>query len=519
MKHQKKLLALLAGLHTASAFALDTTTHAIQQKIALREQPGFFRFTFDDVKMPNNIENMGLLGIGYMTEITPTIYGGVTGFGSVTGSQGGLFVLGAEGGVHHEFLPNWWADADLFAGGGGGKASLVGGGLMLRPQVGIAYSWHGMRFGLHYGYITFPYGDIHSYQVGLNLDIPCNFYYVMPDETNRVYTLNEILFQNGKYLTVQRNDFAIILQAYQQKAGTKNIKGNVQDGTINLVGAEFDHYFTDRQFWYVKAGGAFHGIPNGYMDVLGGWGLNWRPTSYGFSIVPQLGAGAGGGGYQDTGGGVIVQPQLGLEVPLTSDFGARVSGGYLWAPKGTMRAYTATGELIYHLDFLTPDEQVHHNLPFDYRIQQWRFNLFNQIYLHPQRTYNNVNSSIDMVVFQVDQLFTKNFFFSYQAASAYKGYQAGGYATGMIGPGLQTNSFGSNHFQIFSELLIGAGGGGGLAISGGALIEPLIGAHLALTRTLGAQVSYGYLKSLQNNLKTPVVNVGLTVRLGMLDPN
>lgn len=515
----KKLLGFLLGMMATPLWA--TQLHQVKSTstpVALERLPGFFRFSFDNITMPKHIQNMGLLGLTYFGDITPVVYGGVGGYASVTGSQGGLFVLGFEGGVHKEIFPRWWGDMGLFLGGGGGRSSLVGGGFMLRPHVGIAYDWHWVRLGLHYSYLDFPTGKIHSSQLGLDLDIPWDFYYVpYHDNASSLFHFDDVLLPKGKYLELQRNDFALLLQAYKQKRGTLNVNGQVQDGTIGLVGAELDHYMTENVFWSVKTSGAYRGIPNGYMDVLGGVGYHWSIGPHRIALVPQFNLGAGGGGNVDTGGGVLIQPQLGIEIPLTSSFATRFSGGYLWAPDGNLRAISGTGELIYHLDIAREQTREVSNINNVLDVQNWRIELFNQTYLHPQRSYGTLNSAINLIVLQFDQLFTQNFFFSYQAASAYQGEHAGGYATGMIGPGLQTPPFLNHHLQLFTEVLVGAGGGGSLALGGGELIEPVVGVHCALTPAIGIQTSVSQVKAFHHSLNTMVFNLGLSLRFGMLE--
>ncbi len=516
----KKVICLLAILMSGSGFATNTVySSSNSQKLYLQEQPGFFRFSYDDVKMPQGIQNMGLLGLNYSMNITPQFYAGIGGFGSIAGTQGGLFVLGANAGFRHELIPRWWGDVGIFAGGGGGRASLVGGGLMVRPSIGIEYSWDWARLGLHYSYIDFPSGKISSSQVGLDLDIPWDFYYVQatPLPNSSVFNFNSIFLSNGKFLDFQRNDFALLLQAYNQQKGTKNVLGNVQDDTIGLIGAELDHYFREHVFWYFKAAGAFSGNPNGYMDVLGGFGYHLPLKSLPIAFVPQLGLGAGGGGNTQTGGGVLIQPQIGLELPLSTNFATRLSGGYIWSPKGNLRAATVTGEIIYHLNVATASDTPNENLFSSYfSVKNWRLQLFNQTYLHPERASIPTRSAIQLIAFQIDQLFSPHFFMGYQAASAYSGTHAGGYATGMIGPGLQTSELCHHHLQFFTELFIGAGGGGNLALGGGALIEPIVGLHYAFTPAIGLQTSLGQLKALHNNLNTPVFNLGFTLKFGML---
>lgn len=519
-KLRTTIFASIITIFATPAFSHSYDINNHSQHLLLQRQPGFFRFNFDSIKMPNNIQNMGLLGVSYLAELNPYVYAGIGTYGSITGTQGGLFVLGLEGGLHYEFAQNWWADAGMYAGGGGGRSSLVGGGLMLRPHIGVEYDFDYARIGLHYSYITFPSGKIHSKQFGIDLDIPFDFYYVNPCHYRcGLFNYSDIKLPCGEFLDFDKNDFGILLQAYFQNKDTKNVEGQIQNGTIGLVGAELDHYFTKYAFWYVKGAGAFRGIPNGYMDILGGLGYHWSwsgsPNE--FALVPQLGVGAGGGGNVDTGGGVLIQPQLGVEIPITSNFAARVSGGYLWSPKGQMRSYTLTGTLLYHLNIATGSCSPPCMLARCFNIQGWRVNLFNQTYARPQRTSFSYRSPINLFALQIDQMFSPYFFLSYQGSFAYSGKHAGGYATGMIGPGIQSDEFCNRHVRAFAEILAGAGGGGNLAMGGGALIEPVVGLHFAVNPCMGLQASVGQVKALHHNLNTPVVNLGLTFSFGTLN--
>ena len=469
--------------------------------------------------MPNDIQHMGMLGVNYFADITPYIYGGVGAYGAVTGTQGGLFTLGIAGGVHHELVSNWWGDVGLFVGGGGGKSSLVGGGLMIRPSIGVAYSWKWARLGLHYSYVDFPDGDIRSQQIGLDLDIPTDFYYLFPSDNMGCpfFNLESFHLPDSSYLDFQRNDFAILLQGYRQRPGTLDTDGDIQDGTMWLLGAELDHYFTEHTFWWLKAAGAFSGIPNGYMDVLGGLGYHWSSRLYGIALVPQLGIGAGGGGMVNTGGGFLINPQLGIEFSLVDSVALRFSSGYIWSPKGEFKAVPVTAELLYHLNFATGSDDPVESISGSVVTAGWRIQSLNQTYFRPQRTAHATRSPINLVAVQIDQLFTPYFFVSYQGAAAYSGYHAGGYATGMIGPGIQSPSFFHQSMQAYGEVMIGAGGGGGLALSGGALIEPIIGLRYAFTPIIGLQAGVSEVIALRDKLNTPALNVGVTIRFDTLN--
>lgn len=487
------------------------------QNIFLLDRPSFFRFTYDNLKMPEKIARMGLLGLNYFAYLTPNIYAGIGAYGAVTGSQGGLFTFGFAAGLRKEFAEHWSADLGLFVGGGGGSSALVGGGLMIRPHIGLSYAFPGFRLGVFYSYINFPiHSKIHSQQIGVNLDIPFDFYYLCPADLHSdcSFEKNNFLLNDG-YLDFGRNDFGIILQAYQQKKGTLNVNKDLQDGMMVLVGAEFDHYFSDFGFWWLKASGAFKGIPHGYMDVIGGIGYH-LPLSHTLSLIPQIGIGPGGGGFVDTGGGILVHPEVGLEWAFSPRFAARLSTGYIKSVKGSLKALTTTSELIYHLNLAKSSSAPIDKSFICTATEEWKISFFNQIYLHPQRTYSSITSPDYLVGIQFDQYFSPFFFFSYQAASAYDGVRAGGLATGMIGPGIQTPEFFHHSMTLFAELLVGAGGGGGLRLGNGALIEPMIGMHYAITPSIGVQTSVSEIKALNGSLSTPAFNLGLTIRFGTL---
>lgn len=486
------------------------------ETIPLYKQPGFIRFSFDNVKMPSNVANMGLLGINYSDDVTSLFYAGLGGYGAVTGSQGGLFVLGINGGLHYEFLPHLRGDLGMFVGGGGGRSATVGGGLMLRPEVGLFYEWQRFRVGTHYSYIDFPSGQIESRQVGLDLDLLMDLYYTIPHWPKGCLSLSDLCLPCNETVTVNRNDFGLILQAFDQKSGATDTDGNVQDGTLGLIGAEFDHYFTNKLFWWIQTAGAFRGVHNGFMDLLAGLGYRWPIGCSGWAVLPQIGVGAGGGGNVNTGGGALIDPSLGLEVPLGRYLAARLDGGYIWAPNGTFSAANLTAEVLYHLDVAQgshdPSGCCKEMMTW---IQNWRVQVLNQTYTAPKRYDNTTPSSMaNLIAVQVDQLITPMFFFTYQAASAYQGELTGGLASGLIGPGVQSPEFWGDHVHVFAELLAGAAGGGGLSLAGGSVIEPVLGAHYAFTPRFGAQLGVGQLIALQASLNTTVINLGLTVNFG-----
>src|SRR3990167_5836182 len=173
-------------------------------------QPGFFRTSFEAVAMPQDSPRMGFLSMNYFTEISPWLYGGVGSYEAVSGNQGGFFTLGLGGGVHTPVVNHMQADLGFYAGGGGRQSSLVGGGLMLKPYLGLSYLWRSTRFGLFYSYVNFSDGSIHSSQVGVSIDFLNQFDYFDSKYKNKTFSdLKEIIFPKDNYLVWQREDFSI----------------------------------------------------------------------------------------------------------------------------------------------------------------------------------------------------------------------------------------------------------------------------------------------------------------------
>ena len=59
------------------------------------------RFSFEEIDMPDQGENMGLYGLGAYDRLNPWLYGGITLYGAASGRRGGFFTGGYTLGVEH----------------------------------------------------------------------------------------------------------------------------------------------------------------------------------------------------------------------------------------------------------------------------------------------------------------------------------------------------------------------------------------------------------------------------------
>ena len=145
----------------------------------------------------------------------------------------------------------------------------------------------------------------------------------------------------------------------------------------------------------------------------------------------------------------------------------------------------------------------------DYAFHGWQAIVLNQTYVRPQRSSSDTTSSANLFALQLNQLLSPHFYLAYQGSGAYQGDHVGGLATGLIGAGVQTAMSEPTGWQASAEFLAGAGGGGGLALGGGAIIEPNIGTSYHFNRYFSATLGVGEVIALNDSLNTPIVNAGI----------
>ena len=484
--------------------------------LLLEQLPSSYSISYEQVKMPNGDPNMGLAGWDYKVYVTPWFFIGPKAYGAVNGDAGGLFTLGMVTGVEHVIKGPFFATASVFAGGGGGRSSDVGGGAMIQPEVGILYKpskvW---GLGVNYSYVTFPSGDIHSSQLGLSLLLTSDWLFADPAYAGYRFTdLDRVDFKGADHLAWSHDYLSLIEQTYVPMNNSKDRTGASQTDAMSLLGFEVGHYFDERRFVWVRSSGALHGAPsNGYMDVLGGVGYRYPLGTTKVSLLGEMGVGAGGGGDVDTGGGFLVEPGLGLQYDFTEQLASRLTASYLDAPNGNFSATALTVNLLYQLDFATREtgvlSQAQSMEVEDYAFHGWQAIVLNQTYVRPQRSSSDTTSSANLFALQLNQLLSPHFYLAYQGSGAYQGDHVGGLATGLIGAGVQTAMSEPTGWQASAEFLAGAGGGGGLALGGGAIIEPNIGTSYHFNRYFSATLGVGEVIALNDSLNTPIVNAGI----------
>lgn len=188
--------------------------------------------------------------------------------------------------------------------------------------------------------------------------------------------------------------------------------------------------------------------------------------------------------------------------------------GAVDAPGGDFTAWTAGLQLGMTEQALRPRSHAVRPLRRDERAAWtgWRVRGGAQAYTDIARREGSTTPEdvrIDLFALKFDYLIGRNAYLTGQAAGAHDG-EAGGYASGLVGGGLETAAW--NRVRLGTELTAGAAGGGGVDVGNGFIVQGLVGVTVDLTPALGVQLMGGRLVAPNGEMDTPVHEAGLVYR-------
>ena len=470
------------------------------------------RFSFEEIDMPDAGELMGLYSIGAYDRLNSWLYGGITLYGAATGSRGGFFTGGYTLGVEHYLTDKWILDAGGYVGAGGGGAAAQGGGLMVRPHIGLKFDLSWSTLGLNYSYVDFPNGDISSDAMALSLDIP--FTSPIFSWENNGLTKADYFGADLSNVSRHRSHLAARVRTYYPSSDSKTTSGGSFDHTLGLVGVDYSYFLDENWFATFETAGAVSGGVGGYAELLGGIGYRLPLTKNNrLALLSALTIGGAGGGGVETGGGFVARANLGLEYQLFSDLNIIIDGGYLTAPDGYFDTPYVGFNLTYVMETFAKDQK---GVPLRetglLQSNKWRFRPAHQLYFDAQR---KDRSSRDMQLLggKIDLMIGDRWYLTGQGLSAYEG-GAGGYSEGHWGIGILGPSW--KNWRLYGEMLIGAGGGGGVDSGSAMLYKPSIGLEYNLNDDFSLQTGIGKVISKEGNLDANTLDVSLVWRFGTL---
>jgi hypothetical protein len=282
---------------------------------------------------------------------------------------------------------------------------------------------------------------------------------------------------------------------------------------MTLIGFEYRRFVEGRWFYELALAGAASGADaDGYAEILFGAGYRLTPPSSRWVGAASVSAGAGGGGGLDTGGGVLVRGMLSAQYHLTPRFFAGIEAGYMDAPDGRYDATVLGFKFGYATErAVYVDEGTVSGNGGRLHFDGWQLRASLQTCLDAQRnTPHSEDSDIDLLMLKLDRRVTDNLYITGQAGGAYGG-GAGGYAVGLVGAGWQSPPFGGRN-RLTAELLVGAGGGGGIDVGEGAIYQPMLGFTHDFTKSAALQLLVGQVRAFHGDLNANIADLGLVYR-------
>jgi hypothetical protein len=483
-----------------------------------------WRATFENWKLPEG-EHMGMLGANLLFDVNPNLKLGIASYGAMTGERGGFITLGLASELQAPLSENWLAHTGLFLGAGGGADGylLAGGGFMFRADAGLTYKMgrYG-NIGAGLSWVTFPSGQIHSTQPYLMYEYP--FYSVISDGwsgsggsggSSGGPSSETSASPLGVNLKSNRQEFSLGWTGYKIPSSVTKTSGASQNSSMQLVGARWTSYLNER--WYVnfQADGAFAGNNAGYMQILGGLGYRLPlGSTTGLKFYGNLGP--AGGGDAATGGGIMYGTGIALQQMITDQLAIEFGLGGIKAGTGDFKAWSAGINLSYV--FGTPKvnsgKPVYLDNSSGYETLPLRLRAINQTYLKASDTWRSrdVNQSVNNLGFAADYFVSPKVYLTGQGIAAYAG-DAGAYMTGLIGAGVQQPL--SKDWFVMAEGLVGAAGGGGIAVGNGSVAQINAGIGYRFTKSLSLMVTGGRMQAFTGDFKANVVGLSLGYRFGL----
>ncbi|WP_010523488.1 hypothetical protein [Aquimarina agarivorans] len=476
-------------------------------------QKAFANLDFLSIKMPDENEvNMGFSGIHYNLKFKD-FYTGLGIYGSVSGIRGGFFTLGVNAGIQKKITESLFVDTGIHFGGGGGGGAPDGGGAFILPHLSFGYQFSKFSLSGGYSYVNFfDDGEIKSDQFYISLQVPISFDYANYLNAEKKYSTSSLKGSLWEKISNRISVMAHLNNLSPMGDSRNNLGVSLNDKTIRLSGVEINAYLTKNWFWLFKTDGAYSGIPAGYMDVFLGGGYHFSMNKNRTNLLGKFAIGAGGGGGVDSQGGALLYPDLSIEQKIYEGFYVSINKGFMLSPNQHFNASTLGFGLKYYVN-------TEGTLSDQYALTKTKFKGLNiiikqDVYTDAKRV-TNPTEDLYQISLQVDLFLKKHIYATGQTSFANFG-NAGAYAEGILGVGIQSAPIFQNKISVFGQALAGAAGGGNISTGQGLILKPSAGIYYHLTDQLNLRAAAGYVKASGGDLSNASFNFGLSYRFSLL---
>jgi hypothetical protein len=480
--------------------------------------PFEIRADYESWVLPGS-EAMGMVGVGVRQQVGEHGFLGVDLYGAVRGERGGFITLGGTAGLRWPLTDRLSLETSLHLGAGGGRGgrTLSGGGLLLRESLGLRYTLPSLGT-VHAGisHVDFPDGGvIHSTQAYAGFSLP--FSALLQAGGSAPSWRMPAAFNAGAYRP-QQQAFGALLREVLVDGSSRMDDGRVQQD-FTLIGAEWRTAFGEHVFTRIEASAAMRGGVAGYMQVLGGLGLQ-HAVGRSAKLHGSLSTGFGGGGGVDTAGGLLAAADIGLQWAVAPAWQVDVAAGYFAAPEGSLRAKTLTLRVAHAFGGIPAGSVAAANgsnvgsvrslagMGFEPRALRVRF--AEQHYFKGSADWRSLPEvEVGNLGFQFDYFMTPEWYLTGQGLGAYTG-KAGAYMTGQMGVGTH-RALSANTF-VEVEALAGAAGGGGLRTGGGLVYQLNANLGWQVNEHTAVLLGAGELKAANGSLRAHVAGLSVAYR-------
>lgn len=429
-------------------------------------------------------------------------------YGAAKGNYGGIFTVGFTGQRRWRLSGETHLAASLYVGAGGGLSTSemrFGGGLMLRPEISLRTRSGAWYSGIGVSQIRFPSGNVKS-GVGLafTLGRSMEFASYAPEDAGR-------LGRTTRRTGLGFDEITLTAGFDAPRGSTVDRSGAPRTLKVGKAGADLRQYITEGSWWGFEAAGAAKGGADGYMEVMGQIGQDW--ALFGtprLRVGGQLGLGLGGGGNVDTGNGWLLRagPTLRWITPWGPSL--RLDAGLLRAPSGHYSARFLRAALSMPLDG-APD-WLGGGEPGTVREQQLGASV---MHLPRVQFKDGRQEAVSHLAIHLQREFSPWLYGAAQAGSAAAG-SAGAYSFGLFGLGVQSEPLWGG-LRVGAEWLVGAAGGGGVKVGGGAVTQAELWAQLPVGERLRLRAGIGEFRTVRGgDQSTPLTHLALSYAFGAL---
>lgn len=501
--------------HLSFLFFFILFLHVPAQEVEFRKHKVSYKLSYETLKMKGE-KDIGMAGIGadlFIFEKLPNLYLTLNSYSAVAGDRPGLISFGMGAGYVQPLFDSGFAlDGGIFIGGGGGANAPDGGGLITREHLNLVYRFGNFSVFGGYSRMDFPTGSMGGNNLNFGLSLFSSF--DTAHEASDPGADTETKKSKFRFTMLGTRYLGFSEGPFQPSSSANTKKNNPQ-----LIGIEIDKFINDRFYAALKLNGAVTGGIDGFMNYLIGLGYEQPLGGNALSLDIQGLLGPSGGGAADTGGGLIVQGNLGLRANFGSGYGFKAGLGQSYAPEGNFNGTFFELGLTKSFSLISPESNQAdrpYRLKPGEKLHGFGFEFLNRTYFPPNaldKNHKEYDGFFNLLGFQLSKELNKNFS---MLGSTYWAYQGsyGAYAEGWLG--IEYNWPFAEKWFFDTRLLGGAVGGGGISLGSGLAFQYGAGLGRKVSGAWNISLNAGRMQGLKGNFRPYFLDLGIAYQFGQV---